>query len=83
MKDFKEFRDFISQDCLHEIKTTINNLNGLTSIDFVGTGLSKEAITALASANAYVTTRILFLMLERYHEWNESFPESQHELPPQ
>ncbi len=77
MKNFDEFSDFLLGDCRHEINDIGNSLGDVfTDEDFDTIGMSEEALGTLMRVHSYVVSRTVMLMLRRYHEWNESFPEA-------
>lgn len=82
MKDFEEFRQFLLQDCRHEINEIGQSLLSTFSDDELSRiSLSPEALGQLLKVVSWQTAQFVMLALERYHEWNETFSEHNLESP--
>lgn len=82
MKNFEEFRQFLLQDCRHEINAIGQNLLNVFSDDELSRiSLSPEALGQLLKVVSWQNTQFVMLALERYHEWNETFSEQSPEFP--
>lgn len=78
MRDFEEFKEFIKTDCRHEMKEIGDSFGyAFSDEDYKKLNLPDETIGMLMKINGYAMSRFCLFLLERYHEWNESFPESQ------
>lgn len=76
MKNFEEFRRFLLEDCSHEINAIGKKMAfAFTDEDAEKTGLSEESLGKILQITAWQTAQFVMLALERYHEWNETFPE--------
>lgn len=75
MKDFEEFKQFVLQDNMHELRAMGARLNQrYTDEELERIGMTPEALGMLLKVVSSVISDSTLVMLKAYHEWDHDFP---------
>jgi len=77
MKNFDDFVEFLRTDCMFEINQLGDAFDStFTEDDIKATGLSPECLGKLLQMFGFMISNSVLLMLRRYHEWLNEFPDT-------